>query len=37
LFEGVGELRDGALVPDLTRPGLGLVFKDREAQQYRVA
>ena len=37
LFEGFGELRDGALVPDVTRPGLGLVFKDREAQQYRVA
>jgi L-alanine-DL-glutamate epimerase-like enolase superfamily enzyme len=37
LFEGVGELRNGAMVPDVTRPGLGLVFKDREAQQYRVA
>jgi L-alanine-DL-glutamate epimerase-like enolase superfamily enzyme len=37
LFDGGGKLQDGQLLPDLTRPGLGLVFKDRDAQQYRVA
>jgi L-alanine-DL-glutamate epimerase-like enolase superfamily enzyme len=37
LFDGGGELRNGALVPDLNRPGMGLVFNDREAKRYRVA
>jgi L-alanine-DL-glutamate epimerase-like enolase superfamily enzyme len=37
LFDGGGELRNGQLFPDLSRPGLGLVFKDRDAQEFRVA
>jgi L-alanine-DL-glutamate epimerase-like enolase superfamily enzyme len=37
LFDGAGKLRDGQLIPDLSRPGLGLVFKDKDAQPYRVA
>jgi hypothetical protein len=27
----------GMLIPDLTRPGLGLEFKHQDAEQYRVA
>ena len=37
LFNGVGQLRNGQLFPDLGKPGIGLTFKDREAQAYRVA
>jgi len=37
LFDGVGKLRDGQLIPDLTRPGLGLELKERDAKPYRVA
>lgn len=36
-FDGTGQLRNGRLYPDLSRPGIGLVFRDREAQAYRVA
>ncbi len=34
LFEGVPELRDGALWPDRTRPGMGLELKAAEAERY---
>lgn len=35
-FEGVPQPVDGALRPDLTRPGLGLEFKRADAQKYAV-
>lgn len=35
-FEGLPELRDGALVVDADTPGLGLTFKQRDAERYRV-
>ncbi len=34
LFDGVPELRDGALWPDRTRPGMGLELKEAEAERY---
>jgi L-alanine-DL-glutamate epimerase-like enolase superfamily enzyme len=34
LFDGVLAPRDGALYPDLNRPGIGLVFKEQEADRY---
>ena len=34
LFDGVIEPRDGALYPDLERPGLGLEFKRSDAERY---
>lgn len=34
LFDGTGSPDGGALVPDLTRPGLGLEFKKPDAEQY---
>jgi L-alanine-DL-glutamate epimerase-like enolase superfamily enzyme len=34
LFDGVPELKDGALVPDLSRPGLGLELKRADAARY---
>jgi L-alanine-DL-glutamate epimerase-like enolase superfamily enzyme len=34
LFEGVLTPRQGALYPDLSRPGLGLAFKHSEARRY---
>jgi L-alanine-DL-glutamate epimerase-like enolase superfamily enzyme len=37
LFEGVPRLRDGALWPDLTRPGTGLELKRGEAVRYAAA
>jgi L-alanine-DL-glutamate epimerase-like enolase superfamily enzyme len=37
LFEGLGQIRNGQLYPDLSKPGMGLVFKDKTAQVYRVA
>lgn len=36
LFDGAPSPRDGAITPDLSRPGLGLAFKQRDAEQYRV-
>jgi L-alanine-DL-glutamate epimerase-like enolase superfamily enzyme len=36
LFEGVLEPVAGALAPDLTRPGLGLEFKQADARRYEV-
>jgi len=34
LFEGLPELRDGALHPDTSRPGMGLELKESEAERY---
>jgi L-alanine-DL-glutamate epimerase-like enolase superfamily enzyme len=34
LFDGVVEPREGALMPDLTRPGNGLELKHKEAERY---
>ncbi|MBW4025665.1 MAG: mandelate racemase [Proteobacteria bacterium] len=34
LFEGAPAPVDGAIRPDLTRPGLGLTFKQQDAEQY---
>jgi L-alanine-DL-glutamate epimerase-like enolase superfamily enzyme len=36
LFEGAPRPRDGAIAPDLSSSGLGLVFKERDAEQFRV-
>jgi L-alanine-DL-glutamate epimerase-like enolase superfamily enzyme len=36
LFDGVPEPKDGALRPDLSRPGLGLELKRGEAQRYAI-
>jgi L-alanine-DL-glutamate epimerase-like enolase superfamily enzyme len=36
LFDGLPELRDGALWPDLDRPGLGLELKRSDAEVYAV-
>lgn len=36
LFDGVPEPTNGALHPDLTRPGLGLDFKRHEAKRYAI-
>ena len=35
LFDGFVEPVDGALHPDLSRPGLGLDFKHKDAEQFR--
>ncbi len=36
LFDGAPKPRDGAIAPDLSRPGLGLVFKEPDAERFRV-
>ncbi|HVU15206.1 MAG TPA: enolase C-terminal domain-like protein [Phototrophicaceae bacterium] len=36
LFDGVPELKDGRLVPDLSRPGLGIDFKRADAAKYAI-
>lgn len=36
-FESGATLRDGAILPDTTAPGLGLVFRGKEVTKYRVA
>jgi L-alanine-DL-glutamate epimerase-like enolase superfamily enzyme len=36
LFDGAPVARDGAVAPDLSRPGLGLVFKTNEAERFRI-
>lgn len=36
LFDGAPHPRDGAIAPDLTRPGCGLEFKRTDAQRYAV-
>ncbi len=35
-FDGIREPEDGALAPNLDRPGIGLDFKKADAQQYAV-
>ena len=37
LFDGAALPQDGAIFPDLSRPGLGLNFRDSEAEPYRCA
>ncbi len=37
LFDGAPVPRDGAIRPDVTRPGHGLVFKSKDAERLRVA
>jgi L-alanine-DL-glutamate epimerase-like enolase superfamily enzyme len=34
LFDGAPVAKDGAISPDMGRPGLGLVFKQQDAEQY---
>ncbi len=34
LFEGAPKACDGAIRPDLTRPGFGLIFKEADAQKF---
>jgi L-alanine-DL-glutamate epimerase-like enolase superfamily enzyme len=36
LFDGLPELRDGALWPDLSRPGMGLELKRRETARFAI-
>jgi hypothetical protein len=36
LFDGIVEPRDGALQPDLSRPGHGLEFKWNDAERHAV-
>jgi L-alanine-DL-glutamate epimerase-like enolase superfamily enzyme len=36
LFDGALSPRDGALYPDLARPGMGLEFKEADARRYAV-
>jgi L-alanine-DL-glutamate epimerase-like enolase superfamily enzyme len=36
LFDGAPTPRNGIIAPDLTRPGFGLVFKERDAERFRV-
>jgi L-alanine-DL-glutamate epimerase-like enolase superfamily enzyme len=36
LFDGAPQPVDGALAPDRSRPGLGLEFKARDAERYRL-
>ena len=36
LFDGAPELRQGHLVPDRSRPGIGLELKRADAERYRI-
>jgi hypothetical protein len=36
LFDGAPNPKDGAIAPDLSRPGIGLDFKARDAERYAV-
>jgi hypothetical protein len=36
LFDGAPVAREGAMAPDLDRPGNGLTFKSQDAERYRV-
>jgi L-alanine-DL-glutamate epimerase-like enolase superfamily enzyme len=36
LFDGISPPVDGVLKPDLTRPGLGLEFKFKDAEKYKI-
>jgi hypothetical protein len=35
LFDGVVEPKEGALAPDLSRPGMGLELRRADAEAYR--
>ncbi|HSU98736.1 MAG TPA: enolase C-terminal domain-like protein [Roseiarcus sp.] len=34
LFDGAPVAKNGAIAPDMSRPGLGLTFKERDAERY---
>jgi L-alanine-DL-glutamate epimerase-like enolase superfamily enzyme len=36
LFDGAASAREGVIAPDLTRPGIGLEFKEADACQYAI-
>ena len=36
LFDGISPPKDGALQPDLSRPGLGIEFKYRDAEKFKI-
>jgi L-alanine-DL-glutamate epimerase-like enolase superfamily enzyme len=36
LFDGAPTPRDGEITPDFSRPGLGLVFKKRDGERFRI-
>jgi L-alanine-DL-glutamate epimerase-like enolase superfamily enzyme len=36
LFDGAPKPCNGEIAPDLSRPGLGLVFKERDAERFRI-
>jgi L-alanine-DL-glutamate epimerase-like enolase superfamily enzyme len=36
LFDGVPKVRNGMLYPDLSRPGMGLELKEKDAEKFRV-
>jgi L-alanine-DL-glutamate epimerase-like enolase superfamily enzyme len=36
LFDGAPRAKNGAIEPDLSRPGMGLVFKENDAEKYAV-
>ena len=36
LFDGAPVPKDGAVAPDMTRPGLGLIFKHQDAERFAV-
>jgi L-alanine-DL-glutamate epimerase-like enolase superfamily enzyme len=37
LFDGAPTVRNGAIEPDLGRPGHGLLFKEKDAERFRVS
>jgi L-alanine-DL-glutamate epimerase-like enolase superfamily enzyme len=36
LFDGAPHVKDGAIAPDLSRPGMGLEFKQQDAEKYAI-
>ena len=36
LFDGAPKPCNGGIAPDLSRPGLGFVFKERDAERFRI-
>lgn len=36
LFDGAPRAKDGAIAPDLARPGIGLVLKEADAERFRI-
>jgi len=37
LFDGAPQPKEGTIAPDLSRPGIGLVLKESDAERFRVA